>query len=297
MPSHTATQKTSTTRSSPIGASSTTSFAHHYPPRTPSDLAALHKTITHAPIPDPQKQCLLFYLLKDLSPSTHTEHELAAAFATATLMPQKLWTFMEGLHALDRQQFLTAVEFLSHPSLLPTYTEEVLECLLKHARGGEDEKLALAYFHAVRPPLERKEVRDKFVDYLAERSVVEAFYFVRGRPEDERRGLVEIVVASALGAFSGVRKAARGAELVDLPLDEEEEGWVEEYLVEGKGRNLHGARDTVMARRIATGRYRQALHDGGVKGRRYDEVTWDVVKDGLARGLGDRSHEEPFVVV
>jgi len=204
---------------------------------------------------------------------------------------------MEGLHAMDRQHFHTATEYLSHPSLLPTFADDILECLLKHARSGEDEKLALAYFHNVRPPMERKEVRDRFVGYMAERSVVEAFYFVRTRPEDERRGLLEVVVSSALHAFSGEWRVARGTELVELPLDEDEEEWIEKFLTEGKGRSLHGARDTIMARRIATGRYREALHDGAVKGRRYDDVTWDVVKDELSKGLGDRMDQEPFELV
>ena len=71
-------------------------------------------------------------------------------------------------------------------------------------------------------------------------------------------------------------------ELIVLPFDHEEEDWFEEYLLRGKGKGLYGAKDTVIARRIATGR------DGDVEGlakeireRKIDGLSWV----GLAKGL------------
>lgn len=138
-----------------------------YPPRTINDLSELHKRIVSSPIALVNKHCLLFYLLKDLSPSIHSETEVAASFARTVHLPNKFWTFLEGLWALDRLQFQTATEYLTHPSLLPTFPEEILNVLLKHAGEtgsgrGKDEALALAYYHTVQPPLKSEEVRERF---------------------------------------------------------------------------------------------------------------------------------------
>ena len=273
-----------------------------YPPRTINDLRELHKRIVSSPIALVNKHCLLFYLLKDLSPSIHSETEIAASFARTVHLPNKFWTFLEGLWALDRLQFQTATEYLTHPSLLPTFPEEILNVLLKHAGEtgsgrGKDEALALAYYHTVQPPLKSEEVRESFFAYLADRSVTEAFYFARARPQDEQRRLLELLISQTLQSFSGERRAERGVELVDLPLNADEEEWFEEFLLEGKGRNLHGSRDTVMMRRIATGKLKEAVRDGGVKGRKFDDVNWEVVKDGIGRGLGPRKEEETFVML
>ncbi|OCK86188.1 hypothetical protein K432DRAFT_341784 [Lepidopterella palustris CBS 459.81] len=270
--------------------------ANLYPPRTMQDLRDLHYRIVDSEIALHNKHCLLFYLLKDLSPSTHTETELAAAFAHAVHLPAKLWTFLEGLWALDRLQFQTATDYLTHPSLIPTFPDDILDTLLKHAKE-EDARLALAYYHTVSPPLKSVEVRDRFFKYLADINVTEAFYWARARSGEEHRHLLELLIQQTLHSFAGEKRAARGVELVDLPLSEEEEEWFEAYLIEGRGRLLHGARDTVMMRRIATGRLKEAVRDGGVKGRKYDDVSWEVVKDGIGRGLGPRKDEDSFMEV
>lgn len=77
-------------------------------------------------------------------------------------------------------------------------------------------------------------------------------------------------------------------ELVGLPLDDEEEGWFEEYLAAGEGSGLKRAGDTLMMRKIVTGRYVEALDcevgpDEGVHG-----MSWESVRDGLEKGLGPR---------
>jgi hypothetical protein len=78
-------------------------------------------------------------------------------------------------------------------------------------------------------------------------------------------------------------------EFVSLPLTETEENWVETYLIEGKGRTLRGASDTVEMRRIATGRLKEAAGNAGLKGRKHDQVNWEVLREGVKRGLGPRT--------
>ena len=71
-------------------------------------------------------------------------------------------------------------------------------------------------------------------------------------------------------------------ELIGLPFNEEEETWFEEYLVEGKGRSLYGAKDSVMMRKILTGRAREAVEFGkDLSGKVIDGVNWTSLMDGL----------------
>jgi len=152
----------------------------------------------------------------------------------------------------------------------------------------------MAYFLSANPPLVDSHVRDEFVKYMARRDLTETFYWIRGRPYAERRHLFELVVARSLDSSIMTTKEMRtemAMELVQLPFCEEEEEWFEGFLLEGQGRNLQGARDTVLVRRIATGRVGEAVKEEGGRGRRLDAVDWEVLRDGLRRGLGPRVDE------
>jgi hypothetical protein len=77
--------------------------------------------------------------------------------------------------------------------------------------------------------------------------------------------------------------------LVGLPFNEEEEEWFEKYLIEGDGRNCNGANETLLIRRMATGRLKEAASVGGLRRMKTDHVQWGALKDGIQRGLGPRS--------
>lgn len=147
----------------------------------------------------------------------------------------------------------------------------------------------------MRPPLSSDpELQRAYFRYLAGLSVTQAYFFARAQPSQDHRALLELLVHEAMAPASTAR-ARRTEELVDLPLTDEEEGWFEDYLLEGKGRSLHASRDTVMARRLATGRYPDAVDVGkDLSGRRFNDVTWDGVKDILNAGLGSRGTEGVF---
>lgn len=85
-------------------------------------------------------------------------------------------------------------------------------------------------------------------------SITEAFYFSRTQGDLNHRVLFEKLVHFVHANSHGAIKAVRGVELISLPLYEEEESWFAEFLVEGKGRNLAGANDTLTMRAIAIGR-------------------------------------------
>lgn len=256
---------------------------------------------------------MIFYLLKDLSPQHHGPTELATGFARDIHLEKRFWTFIEGLWALDHLEFRTAVEHLTHPSIIPTFPDEIMLTLLKGRdklgsvgvqKGTEDDILPLAYYNCVKPPLDDQKVRDEFAKYLSARNVTEAYYWIRDRPEYEHKPLLEILMEQTLersawsssGENDSYTRQEKAMEFVSLPFTEDEEEFVEKFLTEGKGRTYQGAQDTVLMRRIAMGRLADVAGDTSTRGRKHDGVNWDVLKDGVKQGLGPRKDEENFVV-
>lgn len=203
------------------------------------------------------------------------------------------------------------MDFLTQPSLIPTFAEEILHALLLNIENGnkdntEDLHLPLSYYQSVSPGITSPEIRDAYFKYLARLSVTEAYSFARSQqPHNIRVHLLELLATSVLSSNNTSNgsddRAARGLEFVDLPFDEEEEEELfANYLLRGKGKSLPGAKDTVMMRWIAKGDMQKALSLGGDDaggchnqprlggGRKHDGVNWDAVKEGIERGLGSR---------
>ena len=254
---------------------------------------------------------MIFYILKDLSPQHHEGDELATEFARNVHLEKRFWTFIEGLWALDRREFATAVGNLTHPSIIPTFPDEIMFTLLKGRehlnkvnvqKGEQDEVLPLAYFNCVRPPLEDQKVRNEFAKYLSRRNVTETYYWIHTRPEYEQKPLFEILIEQTLEKSvldqgeEVYTREDKAMELVSLPFSEDEEEFVEKYLTEGKGRGFRNAEDTVMIRRIAMGKLTKVADDQGIRGSKVDGVNWDSLKNGVKRGLGPRGEEDGFVL-
>lgn len=246
------------------------------------------------------KHCLLFYLLKDLSPTFHNENELATTFASRVHLEKKFWTFIEGLWLLDHGHYETAVGNLTHPSIIPTFPDEIILVLLSREDVPEKDVLPLAYYNCTNPPLASEEAKTEFVKWMANRNTTETFYWIRGRPEHEHKALLEILIEETLhGSVRhrvDISREAKAAEFVGLPFSDEEERWIETFLTEGKGRTLPGAVDTVIMRRFATGRMVDVANDTTAKGKRVNGINWDVLKEGVRNGLGPRRDETDFVI-
>jgi hypothetical protein len=256
---------------------------------------------------------LIFYLLKDLSAQHHQTTELATGFARNVHLEKRFWTFIEGLWALDHLEFRTAVENLTHPSIIPTFPDEILLTLLRGRdklgsvgvqKGTEDDILPLAYYNCVKPPLEDQQVRNEFAKYMSGRNVTETYYWIRDRPDHEHKALLEILVEQTLEGSTWATSAEsqlysreeKAVELVSLPFSEEEEEFVEKFLTEGRGRTYRGAQDTILMRRLAMGRLADVASDTGTRGRTHDGVTWATLKDSVKKGLGPRTDDEGFTV-
>ncbi|KAL5387476.1 hypothetical protein PMIN02_008136 [Paraphaeosphaeria minitans] len=281
-----------------------------YPPNGDDGLRELHNRICEAPITLHYKHCLVFYLLRDLSPHYKTSPEWATQFATSVHLETRFWTFIEGIWELDHLQFDNAVGHLTHPSIIPTFPDEILLTLVNRRHHqlstmSETDILPLAYYNCVKPPLATEAVRQPFVQYLAARNVTETYYWIRARPDHEHRQLLEALVEQTLdhrawgaGDPSVIEsiypRQEKAVELVGLPFSPEEEEWIEKSLTEGKGRTLKGAEDTVLMRKIATGRLHSFVAGKSKQGKAHHGVDWKTLKDGVKKGLGPREGEEGF---
>lgn len=100
--------------------------------------------------------------------------------------------------------------------------------------------------------------------------------------------MFEILISIVLHSHAGERAASRGIELLNLPFNKQEEDWFEDYLTQGEGRGLKKAKDTLMMRRIGTGRFLEALSTNTETGRTAGGLNWKILQDGLQEGLGTR---------
>ncbi|KAI9723612.1 MAG: hypothetical protein M1812_000912 [Candelaria pacifica] len=261
-----------------------------YPPQSNDELRRLHRTIIASSSPDHHKQSLLYYILKDC----RTSQDATGSFVEHFHLPEKYRTYMDGLWEMDRMHFANALEFLTQPSLIPTFPDKILYTLIRHA-PKDDFELPLAYYNTVSVPLGSAKCLEAYFSILSRVNVCEAFYFARAQGGNSHMLLLEQLISSVLSGPSGETRAKRGVQLTNLPFNKEEEHCFEEYLLRGRGRTHNAAKDTVMMRRIATGRLQAALKDGGtLSGRKIDGLNWDSLRNGIQSGLGPRTSIEGY---
>jgi Nuclear pore complex assembly len=147
-----------------------------------------------------------------------------------------------------------------------------------------DDSLAIAYYLTVSPPLESEKVQQSYFETLCRASITESFYFSRQYDDDRRRRFLEQLILFVHKTTAGNTRGERAIELINLPFDEQEETWFEDYLLNGKVATLSGAKDTVLMRRLATGKTRDL--PASVKtlgGRKIDGINWDDLRQTFDR--------------
>jgi hypothetical protein len=168
-----------------------------------------------------------------------------------------------------------------------------LSTLLK----ADEFALAIAYYNAVQPTLDSKDLWDEFFYATCKASLTEAFFFMRRQPPHDQKHLLEILIDSALGLPASEERKRKGLELVELPFNAQEEAWFKEYLTNGKGRKYDRAGDTVLTRLLARGHYDQmldAVDSVNTSKTNLDGFKWDSIIEGVNRGIGDRRGLENF---
>ncbi|KAI9743245.1 MAG: hypothetical protein M1818_003091 [Claussenomyces sp. TS43310] len=258
----------------------------HYPPRTNSELRNLHQAVITSNAADHTKLSLLYYLLLDSDVKTR-RHEHSERFQEISSLPGPHQILMRGLWHMDKLEFEVALQYLTHPSLIPTFHEEILTAFVRHAKH-DDFTLALSYYYTVQPTITTPEALGSLFSAIMRTSVGEAFFFQRGQSDSTRKQLFEMLVSFVMQTPAGEKAAARAAELVNLPFASEEELWFEEYLTTGTGRQYKRAKDTLIMRKIGTGRYSAALSMEGMDSRQIDGLSWEIIQAGLENGLGPR---------
>ncbi|KIX00674.1 uncharacterized protein Z518_09739 [Rhinocladiella mackenziei CBS 650.93] len=247
-----------------------------YPPRSNQDLRSLWAKIVYSPAADEQKLALLYYILRDCRQLPNADTN----FARRTYLPQKYQLLVAGLWELDHGQFSRALEHLTDPSLTPTFADDILLALLQHPKC--DSSLATAYYVAVSPPLKDPAALEAYFRLLVANNLVEAYYFAQKQDDARHKILFEKLVVSVHQDKPGDARAERATLLIGIPFTREEDVWFEDCLLHGSGSKLLGARDSVMARRIATGKPTNTADLNCLKGENLGGIDWDYVRTGVA---------------
>ncbi|KKK20216.1 hypothetical protein AOCH_005761, partial [Aspergillus ochraceoroseus] len=249
-----------------------------YPPRSNADLRTLVGHIVSSELDIHHKQSLIYYILKDCrAPS-----DAATQFSRRCHLPEKYRLFIEGLWNLDRLEFRRAIEYLTEPSIIPTFPDEILYALTLSHLPRHDDSLVMAYYLTVTPPLASEKSQRAFMETLCRSSITEAFYFTRKHHEALRQMYLTQLIEFVHRTDAGQIRSKRAMELIGLPFDDQEEEWFENCLLRGSAKTLHGAKDTVLMRRLATGKISGLSAElQSLGGKKIDGLNWDMLKESV----------------
>ncbi|KAI4156459.1 MAG: hypothetical protein LQ340_000274 [Diploschistes diacapsis] len=142
-------------------------------------------------------------------------------------------------------------------------------------RNRDPETFATRYYHTVSPPIHTSKVLDAYFQCVCQSSITEAFHFARSQGIQNHRRLFEQMLSFILGSSSGKQRSDRAIELIGLPFDQEEQSWFQQHLLDGKGKALFGAKDTVIMRYMALGELQAAREvSRETKERKIDNLNW-----------------------
>ncbi|RKF81324.1 Protein ELYS [Golovinomyces cichoracearum] len=257
-----------------------------YPPGPGTDLSRLHRAVNDTSGTDHHKFSIFYYVFLDIDKITNKDR-YSKAFEQKFLLPKKYQILMKGLWLMDHQEFELALQFITHPSLIPSFSDEILEVLVENSNN--DLNLPLIYYHTVQPTLNTKRAMDCLFSALARQSVTDAFYFSRTQNEFFQKYIFEMLVKIVIGDSSHDIKAHRCLELVNLPFTPQEDNWFCNYLLHGEGKLLDGAKDTYMMRLVGTGRFSEFLSVEDINTKSINELNWGILSNTVKSGLGPRS--------
>jgi hypothetical protein len=182
-----------------------------------------------------------------------------------------------------------AIEYLTEPSLIPTFPDDILYVLTLQQLPKHDDSLTMAYYLTVSPPLATEKVRQAFFQTLCRASITEAFFFSRQHGDENRRHYLEQLISFVLTTDAGKIRSDRAMELISLPFNDQEEQWFEDHLI-GTAKVLPGSKDTILMRRLGTGKL-QNLSAGfeWLGGRKVDGIDWDDLHQSINQDVPSTS--------
>lgn len=253
-----------------------------YPPQNEDARRVLHANICNSSLTEHHKLSILYYLLLDWD-LPNPSNSLSDNFAIAASVPSQYHIFMRGLWFLDKRECESAVQYLADPSL-PTaeFSDEIIIALISQSKKG-DYSLPLAYYHTVKPSLKTHCAIESLFEAMARTNVVAALEFSRQYSDCARQLLFQQLIIAVLDEPSREYPADRATQLVSLPFDTAEEKWFEDYLTQSDGKKLRKSADTLLMRKIATGKYTDVLGNKNIGGR------WGIVLEGFRNGVGQRT--------
>lgn len=125
------------------------------------------------------------------------------------------------------------------------------------------------------PILSTSTALELIFDAMARTNTTEALLFSRTQPDYTREILFGRLISVALGDKQS--DPAKAELLAFLPFEGEEEGWFEEHLLHGEGRNLKRAKDTLLIRKIAGDKFNEVAHIKGAG-------QWGPILEGIKAG-------------
>ena len=241
-----------------------------YPCPSNASLRALHHTIVTSPAPGHIRSSLIYYLLKDLSKSAISATDYAET--RSGIIPPMYRIYIDGVWALDNLDLQTAVGHLASPQINnPGFPGEIMYHICNLSKAS-DPGLALAYFDSTSPPLENKEhVTALFSCYLRA-NITEAFFWAGTHTDEIHKMLLEQLIIFVHADAGGELRSNRAMELLALPMSTQERNWSMNFLRDGRGRSLYGARDTLIMLDVE-----QGVTGGMHGGRMVDGVNWSVL--------------------
>lgn len=134
----------------------------------------------------------------------------------------------------------------------------------------------MAYYITIRPPLRHPQALDALFSLLVSTNVIEAHRFAKQHPDHRR--LLEHLIIAIHDEEPSQNRAQRALQLIGLPFSEDEELWFEECLLHGKAARSPGAKDSVLMRRLATGKLQSGTSGlKRFKGTKLNGVNWDDI--------------------
>ncbi|KAH8917741.1 hypothetical protein BT69DRAFT_1323363 [Atractiella rhizophila] len=234
-----------------------------YPPPSEAHLQTLLNQISSSTTFNVLKQdCLIYYLLLDLPPSSSTSP--ARAFASVRLLPPSWVKSMDGWHSLDSGSYKSAIRNLTDPLVRPDWVPKIYSILAGAAPGGAE--LVLTFWRlSGREKAEEPETVRIVIDAMVEVGEVEQAWDL-GRRRDE--GYISRILSASFGDNWTKKPFKKSVEkLVTLPMNEEEEAVVEQLCVnpteglryERDGKNWKLLQDWWGMRLVEEGRFADAL--------------------------------------